>query len=144
MNRFEPKSKTKSNNLPYILFAYLDWPFCDYSAKMPHCAGLRCPLGNCLQKNQICNGQVECHDGSDENQHNCQQRSSCAADEMKCGNGQCISKTKFCDGFNDCGDLTDEPIHCTCHAYLKYFFGFRTFFEINSVGKKTLTVLNDF
>lgn len=30
------------------------------------CKGHRCPLGECLPKSQVCNGRMECSDGSDE------------------------------------------------------------------------------
>lgn len=30
------------------------------------CEGHRCPLGECLAKNKLCDGHVECSDGSDE------------------------------------------------------------------------------
>ena len=34
-------------------------------AKTP-CHGHRCPLGQCLPANRVCNGFIECSDGSDE------------------------------------------------------------------------------
>lgn len=30
------------------------------------CNGHRCPLGECLPKSSVCNGFIECNDGSDE------------------------------------------------------------------------------
>lgn len=30
------------------------------------CTGHRCPLGECLPKSRLCNGFIECSDGSDE------------------------------------------------------------------------------
>lgn len=30
------------------------------------CQGHRCPLGECLPKSRLCNGFIECSDGSDE------------------------------------------------------------------------------
>lgn len=30
------------------------------------CRGHRCPLGECLPKSRLCNGYIECNDGSDE------------------------------------------------------------------------------
>lgn len=30
------------------------------------CLGHRCPLGECLPKSRLCNGYIECSDGSDE------------------------------------------------------------------------------
>ncbi|XP_065165207.1 uncharacterized protein [Atheta coriaria] len=35
--------------------------------KVDKCNGHRCPLGECLPKSRICNGFIECSDGSDEN-----------------------------------------------------------------------------
>lgn len=31
-----------------------------------HCSGHRCPLGECLPQSRLCNGFIECSDGSDE------------------------------------------------------------------------------
>lgn len=106
-------------NWNFFILHNQDWPYCDYSENVPHCDDIRCPLGNCLQAHQVCDGRFDCHDGSDENPQMCQQRLHCATDEMRCGTGQCVSKTKFCDGINDCADGSDEPQHCSCVEYLR-------------------------
>ncbi|XP_055910873.1 serine protease nudel [Eupeodes corollae] len=101
----------------------IDQPKCMNSdpKPRPHCPGLRCPLGNCLLPDQMCNGKVDCHDGSDEEKENCRlHRNECKASELKCrSNGKCIPKTKFCDNISDCEDLTDEPSICSCFTYLQ-------------------------
>ncbi|XP_063979971.1 uncharacterized protein LOC135163987 isoform X2 [Diachasmimorpha longicaudata] len=38
----------------------------DFPSSIPTCKGHRCPLGECLPKSRICNGFLECSDGSDE------------------------------------------------------------------------------
>lgn len=38
----------------------------DIRSSIASCKGHRCPLGECLPKSRICNGFLECSDGSDE------------------------------------------------------------------------------
>ncbi|XP_076661645.1 uncharacterized protein LOC143365400 [Halictus rubicundus] len=38
----------------------------DIRSMMVSCKGHRCPLGECLPKSRVCNGYLECSDGSDE------------------------------------------------------------------------------
>ncbi|XP_055842461.1 serine protease nudel [Episyrphus balteatus] len=101
----------------------IDQPKCKNSEPRPrpHCPSLRCPLGNCLLPDQMCNGKVDCHDGSDEETEFCRlHRNECKASELKCrSSGKCIPKTKFCDDISDCEDLTDEPTICSCFTYLQ-------------------------
>ncbi|XP_059153683.1 sortilin-related receptor-like isoform X1 [Physella acuta] len=66
----------------------------------------RCTNGICVQIDWVCDTEVDCSDGSDE-QQNCE--TDCTGEhQLKCNNGRCISREYLCDGDNDCGDGTDE------------------------------------
>ncbi|XP_077116593.1 basement membrane-specific heparan sulfate proteoglycan core protein isoform X5 [Ranitomeya variabilis] len=69
----------------------------------------RCPNGQCIPRDYLCDGERDCKDGSDE--LNCGTPSPCEPNEFKCRNGRCALKLWRCDGDNDCGDGSDE-IHC--------------------------------
>lgn len=38
----------------------------DVPSDVSVCKGHRCPLGECLPRSRVCNGFLECSDGSDE------------------------------------------------------------------------------
>ena len=59
----------------------------------------------------ICDGILDCPDGSDEHDSRCLAR-SCAGNAVKCINGKCIPKYFLCDGVDNCGDNSDE-MKCT-------------------------------
>ncbi|XP_017764583.1 PREDICTED: basement membrane-specific heparan sulfate proteoglycan core protein-like isoform X4 [Eufriesea mexicana] len=64
-----------------------------------------CSNGDCIPKSHICNGRLDCTDGSDEmrcNPHGCE------PNEFRCNNTQCVSKLWRCDGEKDCADNSDE------------------------------------
>uniref|UniRef100_A0A1B0D634 Uncharacterized protein n=1 Tax=Phlebotomus papatasi TaxID=29031 RepID=A0A1B0D634_PHLPP len=94
---------------------------CDkYHPELP-CEGHRCSIGKCLKHESVCNGEVDCPDGSDEWAENCPPRenTSCPITELKCANGKCIPKQLFCNHVDDCGDLSDEPDECSCFEYFR-------------------------
>ncbi|KAL9904995.1 serine protease nudel isoform 3-T6 [Glossina fuscipes fuscipes] len=99
----------------------IERPTCNYPYNVPICSNMRCPLGTCLNDNQLCDGRYDCHDGRDEETKMCQYRKrGCSPSEMKCqSSGRCVPKTKFCNHMPDCEDLTDEPTICSCFTYLR-------------------------
>ncbi|XP_062714560.1 basement membrane-specific heparan sulfate proteoglycan core protein isoform X8 [Aedes albopictus] len=65
-----------------------------------------CMNGDCIAKSQICDGNYDCTDGSDET--GCSKSQRCQPNEFKCRNSKCIYKTWRCDGESDCEDGSDE------------------------------------
>ncbi|XP_076631096.1 terribly reduced optic lobes isoform X1 [Colletes latitarsis] len=73
-------------------------PICQYEEAT-------CSNGDCIPKSYVCNGRLDCTDGSDEmrcSPHGCQ------PNEFRCNNTECVSKLWRCDGDQDCADRSDE------------------------------------
>ncbi|XP_015437459.1 PREDICTED: basement membrane-specific heparan sulfate proteoglycan core protein [Dufourea novaeangliae] len=68
-----------------------------------------CSNGDCIPKSYVCNGRLDCTDGSDEMR--CSPH-GCEPNEYRCNNTQCVSKLWRCDGDKDCADGSDEE-NCT-------------------------------
>ncbi|KAL5252880.1 hypothetical protein ACHWQZ_G015595 [Mnemiopsis leidyi] len=69
-----------------------------------------CGTGDCILSSLKCDGENDCHDGTDED--NCPtttgHHSNCMAREFQCLSGRCISERMRCDGTRDCDDGSDE------------------------------------
>lgn len=72
-----------------------------------------CASGRCIPFSWSCDGENDCDDSSDENEH-CHGSVHCADTEFQCLVGKrCIPLRWQCDGEPDCEDLSDEdPTKC--------------------------------
>ncbi|XP_059055987.1 putative vitellogenin receptor [Achroia grisella] len=61
----------------------------------------------CVERSQICDGEADCPNGSDEDSVTCDTL-SCQDNEFMCTSGSCILSSFKCDGEQDCGDGSDE------------------------------------
>ena len=105
-------------------FNHFPFQDCDQQSKC-HDWQFKCANGNCVFSNWECDGEADCHDGSDEHE-NCSNitsvkqpavpavpspnfpRGNCNEWMFKCESEQCIPYWWKCDGVSDCDDGSDE------------------------------------
>ncbi|XP_017039627.1 modular serine protease [Drosophila ficusphila] len=68
-----------------------------------------CDNGNCISRFDVCNGERNCPDGSDETALTCiSQRKFCSKPYFQCTYGACVIGTAGCNGVPECADGSDE------------------------------------
>lgn len=85
----------------------------------------QCDNETCMPSVLLCNGEIDCNDGTDES--NCIHK-MVKCDAFQCNDGYCIKNEWVCDGFPDCSDSSDEencghkpvPIDKCNHEFDRY------------------------
>lgn len=66
-----------------------------------------CKSGGILNIERVCDGRLDCYDGSDEVKELCY-RTVCPVGQFRCHYGACISREMKCNGIRNCADGSDE------------------------------------
>ncbi|XP_008207498.1 modular serine protease [Nasonia vitripennis] len=75
----------------------------------------RCKNGQCITSESLCDGLVDCRDGSDETRSECSGPNSlpCNPRTFRCDYGACVDGDALCNGIKNCADNSDEdPEKC--------------------------------
>ncbi|XP_066990919.2 modular serine protease isoform X2 [Anabrus simplex] len=68
----------------------------------------RCNNGACIDSTLMCDGAVDCPDGSDETSQTCLNTIVCPSYAFRCDYGGCVDADAKCNGKTDCADGSDE------------------------------------
>jgi hypothetical protein len=67
----------------------------------------QCQYSGCIPLTRVCDGAINCLDGSDESEHVCG-ANSCLPGQFRCKYGACIADWRMCNGMANCPDASDE------------------------------------
>lgn len=87
--------------------------FCNFKGdRKSGCTGhsFECKNGGCIPSTSVCDGAVNCGDGSDETPFLCEDYIKCPPYTFRCGYGACVDKFRTCDKNRDCADNSDEVL----------------------------------
>jgi hypothetical protein len=76
----------------------------------------KCNNGTCIMKEWLCDGDVDCPLGEDE--ENC---GTCLPSQFQCDNFECVAQEQMCNGVSDCSDGSDEFSCCKFTPFERVF-----------------------
>ncbi|CAG5123327.1 unnamed protein product, partial [Candidula unifasciata] len=103
---------SSATNATFAIRALMDYNGIEYDLGVHTCASneFSCGDTHCIQAEYVCDGQVDCNNGRDE--QNCpttiESEEPCLEGRFRCSDGTCISRILRCDGKADCPDGSDE------------------------------------
>lgn len=62
----------------------------------------------CIDESLLCDGRIDCTDGSDETELRCSSNMGCPSYLFQCNYGACIERKNRCNYVSDCADASDE------------------------------------
>jgi len=72
----------------------------------------QCRNGQCIERDLLCDGAINCDDRSDETETECRRSEIFCPDYgFRCNYGACVNKNSVCNGIQECADNSDE-IQC--------------------------------
>lgn len=89
----------------------------------------QCENGRCVSMDVVCNGEDNCGDASDENNHTlCHSMAPLSHCEFVCDNKRCVRDALVCNYVDDCGDGSDEQ-GCRKHL-MRLLYAFSASYQL--------------